>query len=42
MGFPRRAQHFLGKDLGAVEVQEAAWLAGAIRAPNRLLNGSGG
>jgi len=39
-GLPAAAQHFLGKDLGAVEVQEAAWLAGAIRAPNRLLSGS--
>ena len=39
-GLPAAAQHFLGRDLGAVEVQEAAWLAGAIRAPNRLLSGS--
>jgi len=39
-GLPAAAQHFLGKDLGAVEVQEVAWLAGAIRAPNRLLSGS--
>ena len=39
-GLPAAAQHFLGKDLGAVEVEEAAWLAGAIRAPNRLLSGT--
>ena len=39
-GLPAAAQHFLGKDLGAVDAQEAAWLAGAIRAPNRLLSGS--
>ena len=39
-GLPAAAQHFLGKDLTAVDVQEAAWLAGAIRAPNRLLSGS--
>jgi len=39
-GLPAAARHFLGKDLGAVEAHEAAWLAGAIRAPNRLLAGS--
>jgi 1A family penicillin-binding protein len=36
-GVPAAARHFLGKDLAALEVHEAAWLAGAIRAPNRLL-----
>ena len=36
-GLPAASRHFLGKDLASVEVDEAAWLAGAIRAPNRLL-----
>jgi 1A family penicillin-binding protein len=39
-GLPAAARHFLGKDLAALEIQEAAWLAGAIRAPNRLLAGA--
>jgi penicillin-binding protein 1B len=39
-GLPAAARHFLGKDLDAIEIHEAAWLAGAIRAPNRLLAGS--
>ena len=39
-GLPAAARHFLGKDLDALEIDEAAWLAGAIRAPNRLLAGS--
>ena len=39
-GLPAAARHFLGKDLGDLEIQEVAWLAGAIRAPNRLLSGS--
>lgn len=39
-GLPAAARHFLGKDVDALEVHEAAWLAGAIRAPNRLLGGS--
>jgi penicillin-binding protein 1B len=39
-GFPAAARRFLGKDVTALEVDEAAWLAGAIRAPNRMLAGS--
>jgi penicillin-binding protein 1B len=39
-GLPAAARHFFGKDLDAIEIHEAAWLAGAIRAPNRLLAGS--
>ena len=39
-GLPAAARHFLDKELAAVEIHEAAWLAGAIRAPNRLLSGS--
>ena len=39
-GLPAAARHFLGKDLAALEIHEAAWLAGAIRAPNRLLAGA--
>ena len=39
-GLPAAARHFLGKDVAALEIHEAAWLAGAIRAPNRLLTGS--
>ncbi|HET8576121.1 MAG TPA: PBP1A family penicillin-binding protein [Methylomirabilota bacterium] len=38
-GLPAAARSFLGKDLAALQVEEAAWLAGAIRAPNRLLAG---
>ena len=38
-GFPAAARYFFGKDLAALQVEEAAWLAGAIRAPNRLLAG---
>jgi penicillin-binding protein 1B len=38
-GFPAAARRFLGKDLAAIEIDEAAWLAGAIRAPNRMLAG---
>jgi penicillin-binding protein 1B len=38
-GLPAAARAFLGKELGALQVEEAAWLAGAIRAPNRLLAG---
>jgi penicillin-binding protein 1B len=37
-GLPAAARHFLGKDLGALDVSEAAWLASAIRAPNRMLS----
>jgi penicillin-binding protein 1B len=40
-GFPAAARRFLGKDVTALEIQEAAWLAGAIRAPNRLLRPEG-
>src|SRR5713101_4116445 len=39
-GFPAAARRFLGKDVTALEIDEAAWLAGAIRAPNRMLAGS--
>ena len=39
-GLAAAARHFLGKDLRDLEVHEVAWLAGAIRAPNRLLSGS--
>jgi membrane peptidoglycan carboxypeptidase len=39
-GLPAASRHFLGKELGAAEVDEAAWLAGAIRAPNRMLSGA--
>ena len=39
-GMPAAARRFLGKDVTALEVDEAAWLAGAIRAPNRMLVGS--
>jgi len=39
-GFPAAARRFLGKDLVAIELDEAAWLAGAIRAPNRILAGA--
>ncbi len=38
-GLPAASRRFLGKDLASVEVQEAAWLAAGIRAPNRLLAG---
>ena len=36
-GLPAAARQFLGKEITAVSVDEAAWLAGAIRGPNRLL-----
>jgi 1A family penicillin-binding protein len=39
-GLPAAARHFLGKDVSDLEIHEMAWLAGAIRAPNRLLSGS--
>lgn len=38
-GLGAASQRFFGKDLGALEIHEAAWLAGAIRAPNLLLDG---
>ncbi len=38
-GFPAAARYFFGKDVAELQVEEAAWLAGAIRAPNRLLAG---
>jgi len=37
-GLPAAARHFLGKDVAALDVDEAAWLASAIRAPNRVLS----
>src|SRR6266700_4451344 len=37
-GLPAAARHFLGKDVTALDVDEAAWLASAIRAPNRMLS----
>jgi 1A family penicillin-binding protein len=40
-GFPAAARRFLGKDVTALEIHEAALLAGAIRAPNRLLRPEG-
>ena len=39
-GLPAAARHFLDKDVAALNLDEAAWLAGSIRAPNRLLVGS--
>ena len=39
-GLPAAARHFLDKDVAALDLDEAAWLAGSIRAPNRLLLGS--
>jgi 1A family penicillin-binding protein len=39
-GFPAAARRFFGKELAGLEVHEAALLAGAIRAPNRLLAGA--
>ena len=40
-GFPAAARRFFDKDVADLEVHEAALLAGAIRAPNRLLAGAG-
>lgn len=39
-GFPAAARRFFGKDVAGLEIHEAALLAGAIRAPNRLLAGA--
>src|SRR5262247_850944 len=39
-GVPAAARYFLDKDVAALSLDEAAWLAGSIRAPNRLLVGS--
>src|SRR5215467_1363563 len=39
-GVPAAARHYLDKDVTALDLDEAAWLAGSIRAPNRLLVGS--
>ena len=36
-GVPAASQQYLGKEITAVTVDEAAWLAAAIRGPNRLL-----
>jgi 1A family penicillin-binding protein len=36
-GVAAASRHFFGKDLAALRIDEAAWLASAIRAPNRLL-----
>jgi 1A family penicillin-binding protein len=41
-GVPAAAHHFLGKDVAALDAADAAWLAGSIRAPNRLLSGPRG
>jgi len=41
-GVPAAARHYLDKDVTALDLDEAAWLAGSIRAPNRLLGGSRG
>src|SRR5262249_28574416 len=38
-GVSAASRHFFGKDLASLRVDEAAWLASAIRAPNRLLVG---
>jgi penicillin-binding protein 1B len=38
-GVGAAARHFLGKDLAAVRLDEAAWLAAAIQAPNRTFLG---
>ena len=39
-GFPAAARRFFGKEVAGLEIHEAALLAGAIRAPNRLLAGA--
>jgi 1A family penicillin-binding protein len=39
-GFPAAARRFFGKDVAGLEIHEAALLAGAIRAPNRMLAGA--
>ncbi len=36
-GVSAASRQFLGKDLGSIRLDEAAWLASLIRAPNRLL-----
>jgi len=36
-GLPAAAQHYLRKDLAALRPEEAAWLAAAISAPNRMV-----
>ncbi len=41
-GLGAAARHFLGKDLAAVQPPEAALLAAAIQAPNRILSGDPG
>ncbi|PWU24487.1 MAG: transpeptidase-transglycosylase [Candidatus Rokuibacteriota bacterium] len=38
-GVSAASRHFFGKDVASLRVDEAAWLATAIRAPNRLLVG---
>jgi penicillin-binding protein 1B len=41
-GVAAAARHFLGKELGTIRLEEAALLAAAIRAPNRILSGDAG
>jgi membrane peptidoglycan carboxypeptidase len=41
-GVAAAARHFLGKDLATIRLEEAALLAAAIRAPNRILAGDAG
>jgi len=38
-GVGAAARHFLGKELGTIRLEEAALLAAAVRAPNRILSG---
>lgn len=39
LGLAAAARHYLGKDLAAVRLDEAAFLAAAIQAPNRVFGG---
>lgn len=39
-GLPAAARRYFGKELGALEVRDIAWLASGIQAPNRLLSGA--
>jgi penicillin-binding protein 1B len=41
-GLPAAAQHFLHKDVATIRPDEAAWLAAAISAPNRMLTDQSG
>ena len=38
LGVAAGARHLLGKDISALRLDEAALLAAAIRAPNRVLS----